>query len=45
MATVLALVFALLLLAFVGGLLVWAVSAGCRFLATLVADPTDTTTP
>ncbi|HGM5959015.1 TPA: hypothetical protein ACKP49_001526 [Stenotrophomonas maltophilia] len=45
MATILALVFALLLLASVGGLLVWAFSAGCRFLAALVADPTDTTTP
>lgn len=45
MATFLALVFALFLLASVGGLLVWAFSAGCRFLAALVADPTDSATP
>lgn len=45
MATILALGIALLLLASVGVLLIWAFSAGCRFLAALVADPTDTTTP
>lgn len=45
MDTLIAFVFVLLLLATVGGPLLWAFSAGCRFLAALVADPTDTTTP
>ncbi|HDS1128666.1 TPA: hypothetical protein QDZ99_001330 [Stenotrophomonas maltophilia] len=45
MGTLIATVFALFLMAMVGGLLVWAFSAACRFLAALVADPTDTTTP
>ncbi|HHA2559661.1 TPA: hypothetical protein ACOEOH_001175 [Stenotrophomonas maltophilia] len=45
MDTLIAIVFALFLLAMVGGLLVWAISAACRFLAALVAAPTDTTTP
>ncbi|EKT4441556.1 TPA: hypothetical protein ACKP7M_002754 [Stenotrophomonas maltophilia] len=45
MDTLIAIVFALFLLATVGGLLVLAISAACRFLAALVADPTDTTTP
>lgn len=45
MDTLIAIVFALFLLATVGGLLLWAFSAACRFLAALVADPTDTTTP
>lgn len=45
MDTLLAIVFALFLLATVGGLLLWAFSAGCRFLATLVAEPTDTRAP
>jgi len=45
MVTILALCIALLLLASVGVLLVWAFSALCGFLAALVADPTDTTAP
>ncbi|MBN5137168.1 hypothetical protein JY455_03190 [Stenotrophomonas maltophilia] len=45
MDTLIAIVFALFLLAAVLGLLVWAFSAACRFLAALVADPTDTTAP
>lgn len=45
MDTLIAIVFVLFLLASVGGLLLWALSAGCRFLAALVADPTDTTAP
>jgi len=45
MVTILALGIALLLLASVGVLLLWAFSAGCRFLAALVADPSDTSTP
>lgn len=45
MDALIAIVFVLFLLASVGGLLLWAFSAGCRFLAALVADPTDTTAP
>ncbi|MBH1620189.1 hypothetical protein I5U23_19915 [Stenotrophomonas maltophilia] len=45
MDTLIFLAFAAFLLCAVGALLVWAVSAACRFLAALVADPTDTTTP
>jgi len=45
MDTLIAIVVVLFLLASVGGLLLWAFSAGCRFLAALVADPTDTTAP
>ncbi|EKT4070341.1 hypothetical protein NJH49_17785 [Stenotrophomonas maltophilia] len=45
MDTLIAIVFVLFLLASVGGLLLWAFSAGCRFLAALVTDPTDTTAP
>lgn len=42
MATLIAIAVALLLLASVGGLLVWALSALCRLLAALVSSPTDT---
>ncbi|HEL5307568.1 hypothetical protein [Stenotrophomonas maltophilia] len=45
MDTLIFLALAAFLLCAVGALLVWAVSAGCRFLAALVADPTDTTAP
>ena len=45
MATLIFLALAAFLLGAVGALLVWAGSAGCRVLAALVADPTDTTTP
>ncbi len=45
MVTVIAVVVALLLLGFVLALLVWALSALCRLLATFAPDPSDTTPP
>lgn len=45
MDTILFLALAAFLLCAVGALLVWAFSAACRFLAVLVANPTDSTTP
>jgi len=45
MATLIATLFMLLLLAAVGALLVWALSAVCRFLSALLPDPSDTPSP
>ncbi|MCO7494939.1 hypothetical protein [Stenotrophomonas maltophilia] len=45
MVTVIAIVVALLLLGFVLALLVWALSALCRFLAAFAPDPSDTPAP
>lgn len=45
MATLIAIVVSLLLLASVGGLLVWALSALCRFLAAFAPDPSDPPAP
>lgn len=45
MANLIAIAVALLLLASVGGLLVWALSALCRFLTVFAPDPSDTPAP
>ncbi|MBT2767617.1 hypothetical protein J7J08_08190 [Stenotrophomonas sp. ISL-67] len=45
MATLIATVVALCLLAAVGVLLVWALSALCRFLAALLPDPSEKASP
>jgi len=45
MATLIATVFALCLLAAVGVLLVWALSALCCFLAGLLPDPSENPSP
>ena len=45
MATVIAIVVSLLLLASVGGMLVWALSALCRFLAAVAPAPFDPPAP
>ncbi len=45
MATLIATIFALCLLAAVGVLLVWALSALCRFLTALLPDPSENPSP
>lgn len=45
MATLIATLFALCLLAAVGALLVWALSALCRFLGALLPDPGENPSP
>ncbi|HDS1087542.1 TPA: hypothetical protein ACG3DK_004350 [Stenotrophomonas maltophilia] len=45
MVTVIAVVVALLLVGFVLALLVWALSALCRLLASFAPDPSDTSPP